>query len=91
MSVMTKLQFENISDREKTRTFAADTFGISEKDAPNLDALADCLSEVTEETAVKVGREALIQICKDDYAYRFLRVLSAAADENPHLHLLITR
>lgn len=49
----------------------------------NLDALFDCLTDVTEEVTITL-REL------DDltpYARRVVKVLQAAAKENPHIHL----
>lgn len=49
----------------------------------NLDALFDCLTDVTEEVTITL-REL------DDltpYAQRVVKVLQAAAKENPHIHL----
>ena len=49
----------------------------------NLDALFDCLTDVTEEVAITLrGLDDLTP-----YARRVVKVLQAAAKENPHIHL----
>ena len=57
----------------------------------NLDALSDMLSEVRQDTCFRVSRESLRKICGDDFGYRVLCLLSAAAEENPYISLRITR
>lgn len=49
----------------------------------NLDALFDCLTDVTEEVAITLrGLDDLTP-----YARRVVKVLQAVAKENPHIHL----
>lgn len=92
MGKVTWLETERLQSRDELRDYMNDVFGIPSSDAGNLDAIADDLSEISEEVIVKVGREELRKMCDSGDSglpYRVLRVLSAAADENPHLHFLI--
>ena len=65
-------------------------FGFSQEVIPNLDALYDELSEVSKKTTIKLSRAALRAIILDDFAFTVLKVLTRAADENPHIHLLVS-
>ena len=49
----------------------------------NLDALADCLSEIHQPTCLVVEHPQALEEQLGDYAARFLRVLDQAARENP--------
>lgn len=49
----------------------------------NLDALADCLSEVHQPTCLVLENAQALEDHLGDYAQRFLRVLEQAARENP--------
>lgn len=53
----------------------------------NLDALYDCLTDLSEETTITLtNRKALEESLGDGYC-RFCRVLEDAAEENPYLHI----
>ena len=55
----------------------------------NLDALYDCLTDLTEETTViLLHSQALAETLGAGYG-RFCRVLKDAAAENPNLHIQI--
>jgi len=55
----------------------------------NLDALHDCLTELTEETGIYVLHpQALMSTMGPTYV-RFFRVLADAAEENPYLQIKI--
>ncbi len=56
----------------------------------NLDALADLLSEIREETVFEVEESELDRMPEDGYAAKTMKVLCIASDENPHLHLYLT-
>lgn len=56
----------------------------------NLDALADCLTDGTEETEITILGAALLRERLGETAVnRLLRVLHHCAEENPGLHLKI--
>ena len=55
----------------------------------NLDALYDCLTDLTEETSIiLLHSQALTETLGTSYG-RFCRVLTDAAAENPDLHIQI--
>ena len=55
----------------------------------NLDALYDCLTDLTEETSIiLLHSQALAETLGTSYG-RFCRVLTDAAAENPDLHIQI--
>ena len=55
----------------------------------NLDALYDCLTDLTEETSIiLLHSQALTETLGTSYG-RFCRVLTDAAAENPNLHIQI--
>ena len=51
----------------------------------NLDALYDCLTDLTEDTEIEILHNAELEQALDGYAYGFFRVLRDAAEENPHI------
>jgi len=54
----------------------------------NLDALYDCLGDVSEETVIEVlNRDALADTFGEDFCGRLLSTLLDAAEENPNLSL----
>jgi ribonuclease inhibitor len=56
----------------------------------NLDALADCLSELHQDTCLILEQpEALLEEL-GDYAERFFRLLEHCANENPFFHVEMT-
>lgn len=55
----------------------------------NLDALADCLTELREETEIVFTELPLLKERLGTKADQLLRVLQACAGENPHLHITI--
>lgn len=56
---------------------------------PNLDAIADALSEIAEEARLVVTRSALSTCVEENFAFRALRMLVWAAQENPNLWLTL--
>lgn len=55
----------------------------------NLDALYDCLTDISRETEIRLcGTAALSKALGRDYA-RLCRTLLLAAEENPRLHIRI--
>lgn len=85
------LDGNRITTKEAMAAYMREIFPLPEYFGGNLDALTDCLSEITEDTEIRLTRESLSAICQNTYAYRTLTVLSQAAAENPHLTLKIVR
>ena len=55
----------------------------------NLDALADCLSEIHQETCLVLEHPEALQESLGDYADRLFRLLEHCASENPFFHVEI--
>jgi len=56
----------------------------------NLDALADCLSELHQETCLTLEQPEALEQALGDYAERFFRLLEHCAAENPFFHVEMT-
>ena len=84
------LTLENIGSREDMAAFMKEELELPEYFGGNLDALADLLSEVSEETVFEVEESELMDMPEDSYAAKTIKVLCAAAGENPHIHLYLT-
>ena len=78
-----------VEDCEDLHTRLARGLGFPDWYGGTLDALFDCLTDLEEETELRVaGREALEETL-GDYARRFFRVLEDAAEEDPRLHVTL--
>ena len=84
------LDAAKLSDRESMAAYMKEALELPDYFGGNLDALADLLSEVSLETVFEVPADMITGIPEDGYAAKALRVLDAAAEENPHLHLYLT-
>ena len=81
----------DLMDLSTVHDYLRVTLGFPEHYGKNLDALADCLSEVSEPTRLYVMRDATMRP-SDDYALqmdRLFLVLLATARENPALSVSI--
>ena len=85
------LDVEHLADHQAVFSYLRAYMELPEASEKSLDALSDALSEVTQEVRFTADRQAFIQICKNDFAWKVLRVLTNAADENPHLHFLLKK
>ena len=56
----------------------------------NLDALADCLSEIHQDTCLVLEQPEALTEALGDYAERFFRLLEHCASENPFFHVEMT-
>ena len=52
----------------------------------NLDALHDCLTDISTDTILYITHPDALRTGLDAYAEIFLQVLTDAAGENPHFH-----
>lgn len=84
------LTAEKIKDKESMAAFMKEALDLPAYFGGNLDALADLLSEIREETVFEVEESELERMPEGGYCARTLNVLNIAAQENPHLHLYLT-
>lgn len=82
-----RLNIEYLKDKDTMARFMSWEFRFPSYFGGNLDALNDCLSEVSEDVEIVMDHKTVTEICADDYAYKVLIVLSRAVEENPHLKI----
>ena len=75
---------ENLLDREQAHEYLAEVLDFPEHYGKNLDALFDCLTELSDCTIELMGRETLPL---DSYGVRVLKVMKDAAQANAGLEL----
>lgn len=84
------LTADKIRDKESMAAFMKAELDLPEYFGGNLDALADLLSEIREDTVFELEESELDRMPEGGYCARTLNVLNIAAQENPHLHLYLT-
>ncbi|MBE6754546.1 MAG: hypothetical protein E7559_09420 [Ruminococcaceae bacterium] len=83
------LDFSGISSRKELHAYIKEAFRFPEYYGSNLDALHDCLSEISEPTEVTIyGKQALLDTF-DQYGDTLLQVMRSTAHENPHFSIEI--
>ncbi len=85
-----RLEPEKLKDRSYFALYMKQELGLEGPFSGNLDALADYLSEVTQETVFEVDSGSFYRFAQDQWMNRLLQMLSSMAQENPHLHLYLT-
>ena len=75
---------ENLLNREQAHEYLAKILDFPDYYGKNLDALFDCLTELSDCTIVLMGEEAL---SKDSYGAKVRKVMEEAAQSNPGLKL----
>ena len=78
-----------LADKETMAWYLKKELDLPEWFGGNLDALADVLSEISEETAFVAEAAALPAFYEEGRPKMVLKVISRAVQENPHLHLYI--
>ncbi|MGI5989992.1 MAG: hypothetical protein ACOX78_06995 [Lachnospiraceae bacterium] len=86
-----KLDAACLADHRSVYSFLKTYMDLPESSEKSLDALSDALSEVTQDFRFTADRQTVAQICENSFAFSVLRVLTRAADENPHLHFLLEK
>lgn len=79
------LDGKEIKDREQLHDALADSLGFPEWYGRNLDALYDCLTELHEDTEVRLLNESEMKQHLGEYAGFLAEVLRVAAEENPKI------
>lgn len=78
-----------IKDKEMLHGILADLPGFPDWYGRNLDALHDCLTDMQEETWIRIQNENALTLHLGNYAAAFLNVLAASAEENKKIHFVI--
>lgn len=79
------LDGKKIKDREQLHDVLADSLGFPEWYGRNLDALYDCLTELHEDTEIKLLHEGEMKENLGEYAGFLAEVLRVAAEENQRI------
>lgn len=81
------LDGKEIRDRKQLHEKLACDLNFPEWYGKNLDALYDCLTDIHEETVIRLVHLQELEENLGDYAERFYRVISRAEADTPWLHL----
>jgi len=84
------LDLGRYGSRKAVHDCLKEQFGFPEYYGENLDALFDCLGDITEDIKIEFEEDLTLEEPKDelDYYIRIVRrVIEDAAEENSHLHL----
>lgn len=79
---------KQITDREALHGVLADSLQLPDWYGRNLDALYDCLSDMQEETEIRLLHEETLDQHLGRYAQTFKKVLRRVGRENPRVHFL---
>lgn len=77
------LNFEDISCKEQMHKYLAEEFEFPDYYGGNLDALYECLTDITVPTAVNIVKAG------DEYSERIINVITAAEEENDNLAVFV--
>lgn len=88
---MTELVLDGraVGDRASLHEALARVLPLPEWYGRNLDALLDCLTDLREETCLRITGAAELAERLGPYGGRFFRVLRWAAEENPRFFLIL--
>lgn len=78
-----------IADKKALHSLLAESLAFPEHYGANLDALFDCLTDLSEETEIQVLHAQALEAQLGGYARRLMRVLRAAEAENPRITLTV--
>ena len=77
-----------ITEKQQLHSHLKRALKLPEWYGGNLDALADCLGDIAQETAITIlGLEKLENTLGDKYAQAFKKVLQNAAKANSNIHI----
>jgi RNAse (barnase) inhibitor barstar len=81
------LDADRIMNKEDMGDYMHEIFLLPAHSGRNLDSIHDLLSETRQDTMFLLSHACVKKICQNAYAFKVLRVLGRAADENPHIHI----
>lgn len=76
---------ENAASRGDLHTAFAQAFSFPEWYGRNLDALADCLTDVCEDAKITMDEAALNGCLTARYTSQLKRLLTNVSEQNPHI------
>ena len=82
-----ELDFTMVSLRYEMHLEVKKALGFPEYYGMNLDALHDCLTDIREDTEIKITGAENLGESLGKYGEIALRVIKISAEENPHLKL----
>jgi ribonuclease inhibitor len=82
------LDARDMQDRISAHTYLADRLSLPAYYGRNLDALYDCLTEISEPTNLVLYRFPDLAASPDSYLSKITRILKKAAEQNQRLRLL---
>jgi ribonuclease inhibitor len=77
----------DITDRQQFHEILARQLNLPEWYGKNLDALADCLTDIHTDTTIVIKNDDALKKALGSYETAFLNVLFFAAKKNPHLRI----
>ena len=81
------LDGEMIRDREMLHDILSDALELPEWYGRNLDALYDCLTDISERAEIQMRNKGALEERLEVYAKGLMKVLDRAAKENPNISL----
>ena len=76
-----------IQNKETLHEILAEHLALPKWYGKNLDALYDCLTDLSEDTEIEIVHETVLIEHLGGYSKGFFRMLQDAADENEHIKL----
>lgn len=80
------LDGNNITDRDMLHDILSDSLRLPDWYGRNLDALYDCLTEIQEETEIRILHKETLEDHLGRHAMAVTKVLKEACGENPRIH-----
>ena len=80
------LDGNNITDRETLHDTLAGSLHLPDWYGRNLDALYDCLTDIQDETEIRLLHEEALEEYLGHYAKALQKVVYRACQENPRIH-----
>jgi len=81
------LDFSNITTKESLHDYIAETLDFPEYYGKNLDALYDCVTDLSQCSITITGIDALYEL--GQYGMRIIEVFQDAAEDNEDIELVI--
>lgn len=80
------LDGNNITDKETLHDIFTSSLQLPDWYGRNLDALCDCLSDIQEETEIRLLHEESLEDHLGHYAKALIKAISRVCQDNPRIH-----